>query len=104
MSICTLYLFILVTDDSMKMCNPWETKDFLNYTEIIPDGTCSHCLPDCISTIYETEVSSAPFKPCDHTNLESSDMCILTNDWINPPLWAHNVKSQYEDVSTGHTV
>ena len=84
------------------MCNPWETREFTNHTENIPDGTCDHCYPDCTSTLYDTEVSSAPFKPCDHTNLESSSMCSLTTgNGINPPLWAYNVKHQYETSNEG---
>ena len=82
------------------MCNPWETKTFLDHVEQIPDSTCHHCLPDCSTTLYETSVSSAPFKPCDHTNLEASPMCLLTSETrINPPIWASSVLRQYQNES-----
>ena len=81
------------------MCDPWEAKEFLDHADKIPDGTCDHCLPDCTATIYGATVSSAPFKPCDHTNLETSDLCQITaGNQTNPPLWAHKVQTQYKKV------
>ena len=86
-----------VTDENKKMCDPWEAKEFLDHADKIPDGTCDHCLPDCTATIYGATVSSAPFKPCDHTNLETSDLCQITaGNQTNPPLWAHKVQTQYK--------
>ena len=65
---------------------------------MVPDDECEHCLPDCISTIYDTEVSSAPFFNCDHTNIGSSSMCqfSLDADQINPPLFIEEAMSQYK--------
>ena len=78
------------------MCDPWETMEFMNHTEQIPDDYCNECWSDCNSTIYHVTVSSAPFKVCDHTNLQTSKMCKLTSgDQINPPSWTTEVDSQY---------
>ena len=83
-----------MTNDSAKLCNPWENMEYLDHMEKMPDDTCDHCLPDCTATIYDRRVSSAIFKPCDHTNLESSKMCQLTgNEQINPPPFFDNVNS-----------
>ena len=91
-----------VTDENTVMCDPWQTRTFLDHIEAIPDTTCNYCLPDCTTILYETSVSSAPFKPCDHTNLEASPMCLLTSDTqINPPIWASSVLRQYENSSEG---
>ena len=85
------------------MCDPWETNEFLQIMDLMPDGNCNTCLPDCSTTIYDQEVSSAPFKTCDHTNLESSNMCQLTalssNENINPPPFASSILSQFKDES-----
>ena len=79
------------------MCDPWESIEFVNYTEQIRDRHCDHCRPDCTSTIYDVDVSSAPFKLCDHTSLQTSKMCKLTpGDQINPPSWTNEVDSQYK--------
>ena len=87
-----------MTNDSAKLCNPWENMEYLDHMEKMPDDTCDHCLPDCTATICDRRVSSAIFKPCDHTNLESSKMCQLTgNEQINPPPFFDNVNSQYKD-------
>ena len=81
------------------MCDPWETQNFTRHFETVPDDHCYHCLPDCISTIYDTEVSSAPFFNCDHTNIGSSSMCQFTldsPDQINPPLFIEQAMEQYK--------
>ena len=91
-----LPFILIVSDEEAKMCDPWETLEFINHTEQIPDDHCNKCLSDCNSTIYHVTVSSAPFKICDHTNLQTSKMCKLTSgDQINPPSWTTEVNSQY---------
>ena len=78
------------------MCDPWERIDFVKNMRNTPEEICKHCLPDCEITVYETSVSSAPFVPCDHTNLESSSMCSLTSEnEFNPPIWMSDTKEQF---------
>ena len=87
---------LLVADDSIEMCDPWDTIEFVNNMKNTPDENCEHCLPDCEITVYETAVSSAPFESCDHTNLETSSMCSLTSgDEFNPPIWMRDTKQQF---------
>ena len=64
----------------------------------ISDDLCEYCLPDCNITIYETSVSSAPFQPCDHTNLESASMCKMFGSEFNPPPWFNDIKNQYQGI------
>ena len=91
------YLLLIATDDNLKICDPWQARNFSNFLELTPDGHCDYCLPDCISTIYNTQVSSAPFKPCDHSNIGASPMCqFSTKNDLNPPIWAQAVEQQYE--------
>ena len=85
-----------MTDDELKLCDPWQTRNFTLHLEQTPDGHCDYCLPDCVSTIYESQVSSAPFKVCDHTNIGSSSMCqFSTKSEINPPIWAAAVNQEF---------
>ena len=89
-------LILIVSNEEAKMCDPWETMEFINHSEQIPDDHCNLCLSDCNSTIYHVTVSSAPFKICDHTNLQTSKMCKLTSGGqINPPSWTTEVDNQY---------
>ena len=85
------------------MCDPWESREFLLKIDLIPHDTCEYCLPDCSTTIYDHEVSSAPIKPCDHTNLGTSDMCqvnsVSIKQNINPPPFINNILSQFKDDS-----
>jgi len=38
--------FFPATDDSLTICGPWESVEFLDFMNgNIPDGNCSHCLP-----------------------------------------------------------
>ena len=91
-----MFPIIAVKDDSLRMCDPWDTIEFLDKMKHIPEDKCDYCLPDCNITIYETTVSSAPFQSCDHTNLESSNMCKLTSGkGFNPPLWINDIKKAY---------
>ena len=85
-----------VSDNSIGMCDPWDTIEFVNNMKNTPDENCEHCLPDCEITLYETAVSSAPFESCDHTNLEASSMCSLTSgDEFNPPIWISDTMEQF---------
>ena len=95
-----MFPIIAVKDDSLRMCDPWDTIEFLDKMKHIPEDKCDYCLPDCNITIYETTVSSAPFQSCDHTNLESSNMCKLTSGkGFNPPLWINEVKTQFKGMN-----
>lgn len=86
-----------MTDDKItSLCDPWEAKEFQKLITSVPDHECSHCLPDCQDTIYETSVSAAPFKPCDHTNLGTSPLCDLEADDLNPPIWDNLVKDEFK--------
>jgi len=55
--------FFPFPDDSIEKCNPQKSYFFLTLmTDDIPDEMCSHCVPDCIRTIYESSISSVPFR------------------------------------------
>lgn len=75
-----------------EFCDPWVAVDFYKhlqryiYCKIasqqvfsnlkihnlrIDDDTfnCSHCLPDCIKTLYQPTVTSSPFRKCNNNNI-----------------------------------
>ena len=41
---------------SPKICNPWEGAYFLKEMSSVSTVTCTHCLPDCETTIYKSQV------------------------------------------------
>ena len=78
------------------MCSPWATQDFIEAMEKASTLNCKSCLPDCSVTSYKTQLSLAPFDPCDHTNIGSSPMCQISLDQdINPPQWSNDVFNEY---------
>ena len=95
---CNPWFYPVTNDFVAHSCDPWETKDFQEYFNNLPDKICSHCLPDCTSTVYETRVSTAPFRSCDHTNLGVSGLCDFENDGMNPAMWRQQVQVEYNTL------
>ena len=60
---------------------------------------CSHCLPDCSSTMYDSSVTTAPFRRCDYKNLGVSPLCSLNSD-IQPQIWSENLFKEYASADT----
>ncbi len=94
--VCTPWYFPSEPGGKTQPCDPWQTQDFLAKMAAIPDDQCNHCLPDCITTVYETSVTSAHFRRCDNKNLGASPLCKLDVDKVAlPPIWAQQVKEDY---------
>ena len=82
-----------------KLCDPWQTTAFQEAMKNIPYSQCDECYPDCDTTIYDSSISAAPFRPCDHTNLGVSKICSLINGTMNPPIWANDIIKEYENLN-----
>ena len=92
--------FYPVTDTHVtRLCDPWQITYFQEAMKKIPESSCDHCHPDCDTTIYDSSISTAPFRPCDHTNLGVSQICNLINGNMNPPIWASDVVNEYEHLN-----
>ena len=52
-------------------------------------------------TNYQTRVSAAPFRGCDHTNLGSSALCDFEDLDMNPPIWSNMVENEF--TGAGYT-
>ena len=70
-------------------CDPWQTKHFLDKMRRAPP--CSHCLPDCESTIYTSSVSATPLRRCDTKNIGMTPLCSFEEDMALPTIWSHQV-------------
>ena len=92
---CNPWFYPVTNKFVANSCDPWDTKDFQKYFNNLPDNECSHCLPDCTSTVYETRISTAPFRKCDHTNLGVSRLCDFENDDMVPAMWRQQVQDEY---------
>ena len=79
---------------NIRLCNPWEARDFMKKMDETPFATLKQCLPDCTTTIYHGSVTAAPFKKCNMKNLEVSFMCNFETG-LNPPIWGEMVSDQY---------
>ena len=104
-STCTPWFYPVSDQHLTNICDPWETKAFQELITSVPSNTCSSCLPDCRSTIYDARVSSAPFRDCDHTNLGTSVLCDLGRsagkdlnsvNLKNPSIYQEKVLAEYK--------
>ena len=95
---CTPWFYPVVDEYVTQLCDPWQTKKFQKWITSVPDNQCSHCLPDCETTMYRTRLSAAPFRSCDRTNLGISNLCDLNNTEMNPPMWTKLVEKEYEEL------
>lgn len=93
---CNPWFYPVTNDFVASSCDPWTTKHFQETFNNLPDHECDHCLPDCTGTVYETRVSTAPFRKCDRTSLGVSGMCDLENDDMNPAMWRQQVQEEYK--------
>ena len=55
----------------------------------MPGKTCSHCLPDCVSTLYSQSVSATPLRRCDTKNIGLTMLCKFDGDVPLPAIWSH---------------
>ena len=92
--------WFLPKTDEMKICSPWETQVF--FKEMDREHNCSHCLPDCETTIYSSSVYAAKFRRCDSRNLGLSSLCNLEGQ-TPPAIWSNDVVEEYRgDLIPGY--
>ena len=58
---CTPWYFPQL-EDTIRLCDPWDTHIFMNELEQVPKSRCDYCLPDCDYTSYKLSLSAAPFR------------------------------------------
>ena len=89
--------FYPVREVGAGFCNPWRTSEFIHEMAKMSTADCSHCLPDCNTTLYDASVSTAPIRHCDHTNLGSSGLCNLDKNLstMNPSLLSNPVRNEF---------
>jgi len=75
-TICQPWFFPLQNDSTIN-CDPWISKAFFQIMSKIPDTECSHCLPDCSLTFYESTVNILPFDTCGASQLGVRRFCKL---------------------------
>lgn len=85
------------SSDTISFCDPWQTLIFLDIMVAgIPDDACSHCIPDCRTTLYEHTLSTVPFRRCDSSNLGISPFCDLNpRVKLSPDKFAQQVLDEY---------
>ena len=91
---CIPWYFPINDTSKSRLCDPWEARQFRTHMNSIPFGTCSHCLPDCSTTLYTASVTAAPFRRCDYKNLGISVLCDF-EEALEPPIWGQQVLDQY---------
>ena len=74
---CTPWYFPF-TDESHRICDPWETEKLISIMEYqVPQSECDYCIPDCNRVIYYKSISTQAFRKCDERNFGMSHFCSL---------------------------
>jgi amiloride-sensitive sodium channel len=95
---CTPWYFPSA-ESEITVCDPWESAQFFEFMfNGIPDDTCSYCLPDCSTTIYETSFTAIPFRRCDSNNVGVSTFCKLDDRNLpSPTKFGQQVITEFEN-------
>jgi len=49
-------------DDTFLICDPWVTKDFLDYMSNTVSENCEKCLPECSTTLFDLSIATRLLK------------------------------------------
>jgi len=72
------------TNENFNICNPWKNKEFLDEMNSITADKCPNCLPECSSTLYDSSITTFPFRKCDLANKDMSLLCNFSMHWARP--------------------
>ena len=102
--VCVPWFYPVNNETSQKMCNPWNTRKFLEIMQKqIPKHHCEHCLPDCATTKYDTTMTYADLRKCDRTTIGGTSMlCDLVDEPLNPAPWINTAQSEF--INANQTV
>ncbi len=96
---CQPWFFPMGNKSSM-ICDPWISSDFFQIMSMdIPDSQCSHCLPDCNSTFYDSSVVAVPFENCNSGNLGVSQFCQLLSEQPMVNRVIYQIIKEFIDIS-----
>ena len=99
-SSCIPWFYPVDDRRSTEMCNPWNTLKFNKImNDDIPDDQCLHCLSDCSTTVYTTNIAYSAFQKCDHTNTGTNLLCDMVNGELNPAPWTMMAQNEYIKAS-----
>lgn len=94
-------------DPEVRVCDPFEARDFNKEIERMRADKCQDCLPDCDETHYTASVSASPFRKCDYKNMGLTALCNLGGSGdelgdVEPPMWGESVINQYRRAAGGN--
>ena len=88
-----------------RICDPYESHEFLNLMESVPPKEFKRCLPDCNSIEYSVSVTAAPFRRCNYKNLGMSRLCDFDNSVaIYPAIWSDLVVKELQKENDNNEV
>ena len=94
---CIPWFFPTPANQSIYVCDPWETVKFFEFMNLVPDNQCASCVADCSTTVYEPFTSAVAFRKCDSGNLGVSRFCSLNNKALpQPTKYGTQVKAEYD--------
>lgn len=103
---CTPWYLPFVQEGHV-LCDPWTTSTFEMYMRSgARQSRCSHCLPDCQRTVYQTKVSTQAFRKCDERNLGMTQFCNMEKfaSLPKPQIFGQQVLDEFKfmNISAGY--
>ena len=97
--LCTPWFYPAKDEKLQKFCNPWNIKKFQEIMDNqIPQDLCEYCLPDCNTTLYQSDIAYAGLRKCDVNSIGSTSiLCDLVDDPLNPAPWSNIAKHEYQE-------
>jgi len=80
---CSPWYFPAI-QESKKICDPWDNKNFLYYMDSFKETNCPNCLPECNATLYDVSINKVAFRKCDSANTAMSFLCKFNGIWDKP--------------------
>ena len=96
---CTPWFYPAEDEKIKKFCNPWNIQKFQQIMDNqIPPNQCEHCLPDCNTTKYKTDIAYSGLHKCNVNSIGgTSILCDLVNDPLNPAPWSNIAIHEYQE-------
>jgi hypothetical protein len=89
--------FIPSPEQSLNICDPWDSKFIYEMMMNVSSSKCTHCLADCSSTIYEGRLTAVRLRKCTIQSTGVTQFCSLREkSLVNQNMLNSYLRSQYQ--------
>jgi hypothetical protein len=81
--------------DSITVCDPWQSVEFMKHYSAVPGGTCGHCLPgEERRNVRNQNVPNQDVQNQDVVNQDVQNQNVQNQDVVNQDVQNQNVQNQ----------